>query len=105
VVKGIGLDLPRTSSAASWALSKGREASLLALALTAILAWRVLGALWRAHQASDPGLVRVAVRTGVLSLVLLDAALAAIYAGTLYGLLVLATALVAGGLARLFAVT
>jgi 4-hydroxybenzoate polyprenyltransferase len=92
--------------ALAWrAFSKGQEVSLLALALSAVLAWRVLGALWRAHRAPGPALVRVAVRTGVLSLVLLDAALAAIYAGTWYALLVLATALVAGGLAKAFAVT
>jgi 4-hydroxybenzoate polyprenyltransferase len=79
--------------------------SLLSLALAAALCWRVLGALWRAWQDPRPMTIRHAVRTGVLSLVLLDAALAAIYAGTVFGLLVLATALLAGSLAKLFAVT
>ena len=41
----------------------------------------------------------------MLSLVLLDAVIAAAYAGMIYSLAVLATALLAGWLARLFAVT
>ena len=79
--------------------------SPLTLLLAIALGWRVLRALWRAYREAGPVAIGQAVKTGVLSLVLLDAALAAVYAGTLYGLLVLATALLAGGLARLFAVT
>ena len=50
-------------------------------------------------------MIRRAVRAGVLSLVLLDSAISAAYAGPLYAAAVLATGLVAGSLARLFSVT
>ena len=75
------------------------------LALTLLLAWRVLPAFWRARRDSQPHHVRLAVRTGVLSLVLLDAAIGAVYAGAPHGLLILAMAPIAWLLARPFAVT
>lgn len=76
-----------------------------ALTLAAWLAWRVLPAFWRAVQDPVPAIVRRAVRTGVLSLVLVDGVIAASYAGIIYVLAVLATGLLAWWLARLFAVT
>jgi 4-hydroxybenzoate polyprenyltransferase len=82
-----------------------RGASLAGLALTALLGWRVLPAFWRAYNETHPGSIRHAVRRGVLSLVLLDAVIGAVFGGALYCLLILATALLAGWLARLFAVT
>ena len=103
-VMGTGVDLWEAPFGRSES-STGRYPSPVSLLLTTALGWRVLRALWRAYQEADPVAIRLAVRTGVLSLVLLDAALAAIYAGTLYGLLVIGTALLAAGLARLFAVT
>ncbi len=51
------------------------------------------------------GPIRHAIRTGVLSLVLLDAVIGASYGGALYSLVILATGLAAGQLARFFAVT
>ncbi len=75
------------------------------LALAAWLAWRLLPALVRAAATQAPGDVRHAVRTGVLSLVLLNAVIAASYAGIIYSLAVLASGLLALALARLFAVT
>jgi 4-hydroxybenzoate polyprenyltransferase len=76
-----------------------------AIALTAWLAWRVLPAFARAAITAAPADIRRAVRTGVLSLVLLDAVIAASYAGIINSLAVLATGLLAWWLARLFAVT
>jgi 4-hydroxybenzoate polyprenyltransferase len=76
-----------------------------ALALTALLGYRVLPPFWRAYNDPRPLVIRRAVKTGVLSLVLVDAAISAAYGGPLYGVAVLATALVAGSLARLFSVT
>lgn len=73
--------------------------------LTAGLAWRVLPAFWAAYQDPVPARIRIAVRTGVLSLVLLDAVIGAAYGGFVYSLVILVTALVAGYLARAFAVT
>ncbi len=80
----------------------GRNAALAAVGL---LAWRVLPPFWRVWGAPHPAAIRYAVRTGVLSLVLVDATLAAAFAGPLYGAAVVATGVLAAGLARLFSVT
>jgi 4-hydroxybenzoate polyprenyltransferase len=79
--------------------------TLWSLALVAWLAGRIFPALLRAARTLAPGDIRHAVRTGVLSLVLLNAVIAASYAGIIYSLAVLATGLLALALARLFAVT
>jgi hypothetical protein len=76
-----------------------------ALALAGALAWRVLPPFAAAYTDPRPMVIRRAVKAGVLSLVLLDAALGAAYAGPVYAAIVLATALAAGSLARLFSVT
>lgn len=78
---------------------------IVALLLVWTLAYRVLRPFWWAWRSDHPQAVRDAVRAGVLSLTLLDAILAVLYAGTLYGMLVLALSALAYGLARLFAVT
>lgn len=83
----------------------GWPLNLLSIALAAVLAWRVLPPYWRACRDSRPETVRRAVRTGILSLVLLDATLAAIYAEPVYAVAVLGVGLLAAALARLFAVT
>ena len=74
-------------------------------AWTAVLGWRILPAFWAAYRSPAAGTIRHAIKTGVLSLALLDAALGAAYAGALYSLVIFVTALVAGRLARLFPVT
>lgn len=87
-------------------LALGRsEASWAGAAFAAVLAWRVLPAFWGAYRTPEPGPIRHAIRTGVLSLVLLDAVIGATYGGAVYSLTILATGLVASSLARLFAVT
>jgi 4-hydroxybenzoate polyprenyltransferase len=73
--------------------------------VTLVLGWRVLPVFWTAYRDPVPARIRQAIRTGVLSLVLLDAAIAATYAGALYALVVLATGLGAAWLARIFSVT
>jgi 4-hydroxybenzoate polyprenyltransferase len=77
----------------------------VSLVLTAVLAWRVLPPFWTVYKDSRPVLIRRAVKAGVLSLVLVDAVISAAYAGPLYSAAVLATAVLAGLLARLFSVT
>jgi 4-hydroxybenzoate polyprenyltransferase len=74
-------------------------------AVTLVLGWRVLPAFWAAYRDPIPATIRRAIRTGVLSLVVLDAAIAATYAGALYALVILATGLGAAWLARIFSVT
>jgi len=76
-----------------------------ALALTLLFGWRVLPSFLQAYRDPHPAPIRNAVRTGVLSLVLLDAVIGGAFAGMLYSLLILATAILAIALAKLFAVT
>ncbi len=80
-------------------------AVLWALPFMALLAWRVLPPLWRACQSPEPDLIFSAVKAGVLSLIVLDAAIAAAYMGPIYGLIILSLMPIAGLLARMFAVT
>ncbi|MCC7008139.1 MAG: UbiA-like protein EboC [Acidobacteria bacterium] len=108
---------PRAAAAASLALICATALALavvalrhdgaiaLALVLTAAFTWRVVPPFWQAYRQPAPAAIRQAVKRGVLSLVLLDAVLAAAYAGPACALAVIATGLVAGYLARFFAVT
>jgi hypothetical protein len=66
---------------------------------------RVLPPFVNARRTPDARRIRYAVRTGVLSLVLVNAVIGTAYAGPIYGALILTIALVAGWLARMFAVT
>jgi len=70
-----------------------------------ILGFRIVPNLRRAYQNPDPIRIRMAVRSGVLSLVVLDCAIAAGFAGPWFGLMVLALLVPSGILARYFAVT
>jgi 4-hydroxybenzoate polyprenyltransferase len=76
-----------------------------ALPVALFLGYRVLPALARAHRNPVAANVRAAVKTGVLSLIILDSAIAAGYAGPWYGFAVLALLGLAAGFARIFAVT
>jgi 4-hydroxybenzoate polyprenyltransferase len=82
-----------------------RERMVPGMILVMALGWRVLPAFWLARQQPTPALIRRAVKRGVLSLVLLDAALGASYGGPVYAAAILATGVLAGWLARTFAVT
>jgi 4-hydroxybenzoate polyprenyltransferase len=73
--------------------------------LTIVLAARVLPPFWQGFRQPTALTIRRAVRTGILSLVVFDAAVASLYAGPVYGIGVLALAVPAYALARLFAVT
>ncbi len=69
------------------------------------LAIQVVPPFLRAAQTPSPSIIRAAVKAGVVGLVPLNAALAAGFAGWLYGLLVLALLPISMGLGRVFAVT
>ncbi len=86
-------------------LLAGAQRSLAAGLLTVVLGLVLLPLVWRAYRTPDAVTIRRAIRGGVLLLALMDAALGAAYAGHIYSLLILATATVAGRLARRFAVT
>jgi 4-hydroxybenzoate polyprenyltransferase len=86
------------------ALRSGGRA-LPALAAVVVLGWRVLPAFWAARATLAPATIRTAVKRGVLSLVLVDAAIGAAVAGPAYGAIILVVGIAAGWLARTFAVT
>jgi 4-hydroxybenzoate polyprenyltransferase len=71
----------------------------------ALLVWRVGPPLWRAYRIPESLQIRAAVHAAIVSLVVLDAAIAAGYAGYLYATALLALLLVTAGLGRLFPVT
>lgn len=85
-------------------LASGRQA-LWSLPFLALLAYRVGPPLWRALAVPEPRLIFGAVKAGVLSLIILDAAIAGAYLGIYHGLALVALMIAAGVLARLFAVT
>ena len=82
-----------------------RGVSPAGLVLTVVLGVRLLPPYLNAWRRPAADRIRQAVRTGVLSLVLVDAVLGAVYAGAVYSAAILVTALTAGWLARRFAVT
>jgi 4-hydroxybenzoate polyprenyltransferase len=92
------------SALAAMALSPEYR-SWFALALTVLFAGRVFPPFVRTLGRQDPATIRNAIRIGVLSLVLLDAVIGGLFAGPVYSLLILGTAILAIGLARFFAVT
>src|SRR5262249_1023347 len=78
--------------------------ALMLVPFLALFAWRVLPPFWQAFRRPEPGVVRAAVRAGVLGLIPLDATIAAAYAGLVFGLAVLGLLALAAALARLFVV-
>ncbi|MGH9630955.1 MAG: UbiA-like protein EboC [Bryobacteraceae bacterium] len=80
-------------------------AALWAVPFLTLLAARVLPALLRAYESPEPTRIFRAVKAGVLSLVVLDSAIAAAYMGPIHGLVILFLMPLAGLLARVFAVT
>ncbi len=70
-----------------------------------LLAMKVAPPLWQAWRDPSAGHVRYAVHAGVVSLIVLDSALAAGFAGVVYGAAILSLIVVAAELARLFPVT
>ena len=67
--------------------------------------WMNSSAKWRALHDNQPALIKRAVKMGVLSLIPLNAAIAAGFIGPLGGIIVLSLLPVSLGLARYFAVT
>jgi 4-hydroxybenzoate polyprenyltransferase len=87
-------------------LLTGAHAKPLAAApFFALLLLRLAPSFLRAFRTLDPQAIRKAIKTGILSLIILDAALAALFGGGWWGLLVLALYVPAMLVARLFAVT
>jgi 4-hydroxybenzoate polyprenyltransferase len=77
----------------------------IGLLFSALFGWRVLPAFWGACRRPDAAAIRGAVRAGILSLVFLDASIAAASGRPLLALSILALAPVAYALSRVFSVT
>jgi 4-hydroxybenzoate polyprenyltransferase len=75
------------------------------LPFLALFAYLIFPPLLRAFRDRQPRNIGLAVKAGVISLIVMDAAIAATYAGWAYGLLVLALLPISRYLARIFAVT
>ena len=78
---------------------------IAALPFAALLAVRVLPKFIQAAREPVPEKIRNAVKVGVLSLIILDATIAAGFAGLAYGLLVLILLPISMSFAKMFAVT
>lgn len=78
---------------------------LTALPFIVLFATRVLLPFIKAVRQPTPEQIRIAVKAGVLSLIVLDATLAAGFASWTYGLLVLSLLPISMAIARIFAVT
>ena len=78
---------------------------LATLPFVALFAARVLPPFVKAVREPTPDQIRTAVKAGVLSLIILDAIVAAGFAGLPYGLLVLSLLPISIKLAQIFAVT
>jgi len=76
-----------------------------ALPFLALLTWQVFPPFIAATYNPSADIIRKAVKAGVLSLIILDASMAAGFAGGVYGLLVLGLLFVSITLAKIFAVT
>lgn len=76
-----------------------------ALPLVALFAARVLVPFIKAVRQPTPEQIRTAVKAGILSLIVLDATVAAGFASLPYGLLVLSLLPISMALAQMFAVT
>lgn len=95
-------------AAALGALVAGRSSPLRVAStgfFLGLLAWRVAPAFYKACVQPSAAQVRAAVRAGVISLVLLDAAVAAAWQALWYALGLVALVLLVSRLARLFPVT
>jgi 4-hydroxybenzoate polyprenyltransferase len=75
------------------------------LPFMALFAGLVIPTFLRATVDPQPDLIRAAVKSGILSLIVLDAAIAAGFTHWLYGLLVLSLLPISRKLAQIFAVT
>lgn len=98
------ISLTAALSGLAWlVVESGQE--WIAVVVLAVLGWRVFPPFLAAWHTLEPGRIRGAVKRGVLSLVLVNAVIGTVYAGPVYGAMILATGLVANALARVFPVT
>lgn len=102
-ISGVWLVLSLASLVAL--LSPQGMSAAFALPFFALLLYRIGKPFWRAFRALSAPEIRSAVKAGVLSLIMLNACLAAAFAGPWYAIAVLLLYVPAFLLAKLFAVT
>jgi 4-hydroxybenzoate polyprenyltransferase len=85
--------------------SQAKSKLWFAIPILIILIVRLARPFWAAFNTLDPQKIRLAIKTGVLSLIVLDAAIAALYGGLNFALGVLLLYVPSILLAKLFAVT
>ena len=86
-------------------ISRDPAGLVFAAPILIVMLVRIAKPFWNAFQTLEPLKIRVAIKTGVLSLIMLDASLAALYGGLWFGVGTLLLYVPAILLARLFAVT
>lgn len=89
----------------SLAMRTSEASPLWATPFLGLLVFRVLRPLWHAWHNPEPQRIFAAVKAGVLSLIVLNSAIAAAWMGPIHGVLILLLLPVAGRVARIFAVT
>jgi len=96
-----------TAAAAIFAALSIREGhrAIFALPFVAVLLLWIAAPLIQALRSAEPMAIRVAVKAGVLSLIVVDSCIAALYAGPWYGAAILLLYIPALLLAKIFAVT
>ena len=92
------------AAAVGVAVSQGTRV-MFAVPFFALLLYRIAGPFWRAFRSLNAADIRVAVKAGILSLIVLNASIAAVFAGFWYGAAVLLLYVPAMALAKMFAVT
>jgi 4-hydroxybenzoate polyprenyltransferase len=92
-------------AASAWLVASAQVNGYWGLPFFALLLYRVSPAFWRAIRTLRAQDVRVAVKAGVLSLIILNAAIAASFGGPVYGASLLLLYVPAAFLATWFAVT
>ena len=89
----------------AWLGVDSRHGGAAMLPFALLLLVRVGPPLWRAYRTPEAGPVRSAVHAGIVSLILLDAALAASFGGLILGAAILSLSVFTAELAKLFPVT
>lgn len=81
------------------------SAPWVSLVFLALFGYKILPTLYQAYLTNEPRKIMIAVKTGVISLIIMDASLGACFAGGIWGAMILLLLPVSIYLAKKFAVT
>ncbi|WP_158855938.1 UbiA-like protein EboC [Lunatibacter salilacus] len=102
---GFGLYLLILVSILTISLRENGMGAWQVLPLIVLFGYMILPPLWKAMQREEPALIGKAVKSGVIALIVMNAALAAAFAGIWIGLAILPLLPISLWLAKKFAVT